>query len=41
MREKNKTLTDDERKKNAEELILKISKFMNLNEDDSDDAAEY
>ena len=34
MREVNKTLGDDERRKNAEQLIMKLSQYMNIDEDD-------
>ena len=34
LRENNKTLTDEERRKNAEAMILKISKYMSLDDDE-------
>ena len=37
MREVNKTLSDDDRRKNAQELIMKLSKYMDLDEDEDED----
>lgn len=36
LREVNKTLSDEERRKNAEEMIKKLSMYMNLEDDDED-----
>ena len=36
LRERNKNLTDEERRKNAEEMIMKLSKYMNMDEEDYD-----
>jgi hypothetical protein len=33
-------LTDDQRRKNAEELIVKLSRYMNIEEDDEDEGLE-
>ena len=33
----NKTLTDDERRKNAEEMIKKIARLMDIGEGEEDD----
>lgn len=38
LRETNQNLSDEERRKNAEELILKLSKYMNM--DDGSDEGE-
>jgi hypothetical protein len=40
MREVNKTLCDDERRKNAESLIIKLSQYMNIDEEDYGDEEE-
>jgi hypothetical protein len=40
LREVNKTLTDEERRKNAEDMILKLSQYMNLNEEGEDEEDE-
>jgi len=37
LKERNKNLSDEERRKNAEEMILKLSKYMNLDEGDFED----
>ncbi len=36
LKDKNKELNDEERRKNAENLILKISQMMELGEDEED-----
>ena len=41
LREVNKTLTDEERRKNAEEMVMKLSQFMNIDEDEEDDDEAY
>ena len=41
LREVNKTLTDEERRKNAEEMVMKLSQFMNIDEDDEDEDEAY
>lgn len=41
LREVNKTLTDEERRKNAEEIVMKLSHFMNIDEDDEDEDEAY
>jgi hypothetical protein len=41
LRERNKNLNDEERRKNAEALIMKLSKYMNIDEDDMDNDDEY
>lgn len=37
LREVNKTLSDEERRKNAEEMVMKLSQFMDIDEDDEDE----
>lgn len=41
LREVNKTLTDEERRKNAEEMVMKLSQFMNIDEDEEDEDEAY
>jgi hypothetical protein len=41
LREVNKTLSDEERRKNAEEMVMKLSQFMNIDEDDEDEDEAY
>jgi hypothetical protein len=41
LREVNKTLTDEERRKNAEEMVMKLSQYMNIDEDEEDDDEAY
>jgi hypothetical protein len=41
LREVNKTLTDEERRKNAEEMVMKLSQFMNIDEDDENEDEAY
>jgi hypothetical protein len=36
LREVNKTLSDEERRKNAEQMILKLSMYMNLDEEEEE-----
>ena len=40
LRERNKHLSDEERRKNAEEIIMKLSKYMNLEEEDLNEDEE-
>ena len=41
LREVNKTLSDEERRKNAEEMVMKLSQFMDIDEDDEDEDEAY
>lgn len=41
LREVNKTLTDEERRKNAEDMVMKLSQYMNIDEDDEDEDEAY
>jgi hypothetical protein len=40
LKEKNKVISDDERRKNAENIIMKLAQYMDLSEGDSEDEEE-
>lgn len=41
VKESNKNLTDEDRRKNAENIMMKLAAMMDLGSDDEDEAREY